>query len=379
MFKAVKKSWLQISLLVMYFVAIGLLMVLDYFDLEAFPLLNERGFYFDYTWVGRLFLLFFLWLFVLEFLNIKQSSEDLEVKPVNRIRIVAALACAAVPLIYVVAANFLGCSQAVIDLGDAIRGDYWEQASQWWELILNAEWVIVFEYLLFTFSFLATILLAYGKRGLKDYSITVGLIGGITAAYSLDVFFPYGVLRPLQMMTLPTAAFAAGFLELIGYTFYLNYSPGAQAMPTIRLVKYNLETGSGQVFGPTVSIAWPCAGVHSLFLYTLIILLLFKKSEITGFRKLVYFVVGAVGTYTVNILRIATYFIILNNTWTTSRMTDAQTFHDVYGDLFSVIWILSYMLLIMSIEKFGLAEKAMKKLQGLCVTLRLTKREAPSV
>ena len=77
MFKAVKKSWLQISLLVMYVAAIGLLMVLDYFDLEAFPLLNERGFYFDYTWVGRLFLLFFLWLFVLEFLNIKQSSEDL--------------------------------------------------------------------------------------------------------------------------------------------------------------------------------------------------------------------------------------------------------------------------------------------------------------
>ena len=350
-------------------------MFLDYFDLESFPLLNERGFYFDYTWVGRLFLLFFLWLFVLEFLNLKRSSEDLETPSISRFRIVAALVCAAVPLIYVVGANFLGGSQAVIDIGDALRGDYWRQVSPWWDLLLNAEWIIVFEYLLFTFSFLATILLAYGRSGLRDYSITAGLIVGVTAAYSLDVFFPYGVLRPLQMVTLPTAALAAGFLELIGYMFTLRYSPGPNAMPIIRLYRYNATTGVRQVVGGSVGIAWPCAGVHSLFLFTLIILLLFKRSDISGFRKVIYFIVGAIGTYIFNILRIATYFIILYNTYDTSRMDVAQTFHDVYGDLFSVVWILSYMVLVISIEKFGLVEKSMQKLRGLTDSLRLTKRE----
>jgi len=44
-----KKSLLHISLLVFFIAAIGLLMVLDYFNIESIALFNERGFYFDYT------------------------------------------------------------------------------------------------------------------------------------------------------------------------------------------------------------------------------------------------------------------------------------------------------------------------------------------
>ena len=356
-----KKSLLHISLLVFFIAAIGLLMVLDYFNIESLTLFNERGFYFDYTWKGRLFLLFFLWLFVLESsLNLeKLSKKDAETKPRSPFKILAIFICAIIPLIYVVGVNFLGLDQAILNLGDMIRGEYWREHSTYWYLILEGDWPITLEYFVFTFSFLATILLAYGKAGLKAFSISLALVAGISIAYLIDVMYPYGVFKPLQMLALPTAACAAALLDILGYRFTLSFSPGVDAMPIIRT-----STG-GRSF--SVGIAWPCAGVHSLFLYTLIILLLFKKSDISRFRKLVYFIGGAIGTYLVNILRIIVYFYILGN----QGLDAAQTFHNVHAELLFVAWILLYILLIICIQKFRLVEKTTHGLQTLRNYLRI--------
>jgi len=155
------------------------------------------------------------------------------------------------------------------------------------------------------------------------------------------------------LLALPTAACAATLLDLLGYAFTLSFSPGLDSMPIIRT-----QAGGHAV---SIGIAWPCAGVHSLFLYTLIILLLFKKSNMSSFRKLLYFIVGAIGTYLVNVLRIITYFFIRIN----SGLTAAQTFHDTYGELLFVVWVLLYILLIIGIQKFRLAEKTIHGTQTL--------------
>lgn len=355
-YEMIKKSWLQSSLLVCFIAAIVLLMILDYFNLESFAIFNERGFYFDYTWKGRLFLLFFLWLLVLEYsLNLEKApKKDLESKPRSHFKVIATFICAIIPIIYILSVNFLGFDQAVIKIGEIIRGEYWKANFGDWQHILTAAWPLSFEYLVFTVSFLATILLAYGKGGLKKFAITIGLIAGITAIYLTDTIFPYGVLKPLQALSLPTAAWAATFLDILGYTFALSFSPGPSAMPIIRT-----RAADGQIV--SIGIAWPCAGVHSLFLYTLIILLLFKKSNMSRFRKLLYFIFGAIGTYLVNVLRIIAYFFIRIN----DGLTAAQTFHDVYGELLFVVWILLYILLIIGIQKFRLAEKTIHGIKAL--------------
>jgi len=353
-YEMMKKSWLHASLLVCFIAAIVLLMILDYFNLESIALFNERGFYFDYTWKGRLFLLFFLWLFVLEYLsNLKLSKKDLETKPRSHFKVLAIFICAIIPLIYIFSVNFLGLDQTVINVGEMLRGDYWRTHSDYWRLILEGDWPITLEYFVFTISFLATTLLAYGKDGLKKFSITLALIAGISVIYLIDTIYPYGVFKPLQLLALPTAACAAALLEILGYPFVLSFSSGLDSMPIIR-------TQSG---GHTVSIgiAWPCAGVHSLFLYTLIILLLFKKSNISSFRKMLYFIVGAIGTYSVNVLRIIVYFLIRVN----EGLTVAQTFHNVYGELLFIVWILLYILLIICIQKFRLTEKTIQGAQTL--------------
>jgi thaumarchaeosortase len=194
---------------------------------------------------------------------------------------------------------------------------------------------------------------------LKTFGITLAFIAGISGVYFLDTFFPYGVFKPFQLLSLPTSACAAVFLDLLGYTFTLSFSPGAEAMPIIRMYS------GGQ--WSSVGIAWPCAGVHSMFLYVLIILLLFKKSNINRFRKLIYFVVGAIGTYFVNILRILVYFNILTN----QGFDAAQTFHDAHAELLFVAWILIYILLIICIEKFKLVEKTAHGIQTLRDSLKI--------
>ena len=252
-YEMAKKSWLQGFVLVCFIAAIVLLMILDYFNLESIAIFNERGFYFDYTWKGRLFLLFFLWLFVLEYsLNLeKASKKDLESKPRSHFKVIATFICAIIPIIYILSVNFLGFDQTVIKIWEIIRGEYWRANFADWQHILKAAWPLSFEYLVFTVSFIATILLAYGKSGLKKFAITIGLIAGITLIYLTDTIFPYGVLKPLQMLALPTAAWAAVLLDIMGYVFTLSYSPAIDSMPLIRTI-----VGGEHI---SIGIAWPCA------------------------------------------------------------------------------------------------------------------------
>jgi hypothetical protein len=104
-----KKSWLHAALLACFVAAIVLLVILDYCNIESFRIFNENGFYFDYTWKGRLFLLFFLWLFVLETsLNWEvQPQNDAETPTIN-LKTLASFIFALIPLTYIISVNFLG-------------------------------------------------------------------------------------------------------------------------------------------------------------------------------------------------------------------------------------------------------------------------------
>jgi exosortase/archaeosortase family protein len=72
------------------------------------------------------------------------------------------------------------------------------------------------------------------------------------------------------------------------------------------------------------------------------ILLFLKNSTIPWKQKLVYFIFGAVVTYFINALRIATIFIIAVGGG------DIEPFHNYYGQLYSITWIISYPLVIIA-------------------------------
>ena len=342
-----KKSWLHLSLIACFGIAVFLLMFLDYFNLEKISFFNNNGFLFDVTWKGRLFLFFFFWLFaVVSFSEFRSLGGILQASSRSRLRLLFILVFALVPLLYIIGVNFLGLDQPVIQAGDFLRGEYWKASSSNWENFLTGDWPLSIEYLVFTLSFLATLFLAFGKRGLKIFSLAIGLIAGITVVYMIDTLFPYGAFVPLQSFALPTAACAAVLLQALGIPFNFAFSPTALgSMPVIVV--------SAQGASVATSVAWPCAGVHSLFLYTVLILLLFGNSNISGFRKAIYFVVGLVGTFSVNVLRIVRYFVLLVG----QGKEVALTFHNVYGELYFFTWMLGYFFLIWGIQRFSIVER----------------------
>ena len=340
-----KKYYFHTTLLVCFTVPIILLVILDYLNIESFWPINDR-FLFNETWKGRMFYLFFIWLLFLE--SIIDLERIVEKRPKNRFRILTVFICASVPLIYILGVNFFGINQAVVKLGLDIG-----IGSDPYFIFLS--WPLSLEYLVFFISFLIAIFLAYKTDGMKTFSISLSLLGVMGLVYTVDTYYPEGMLKPLQMLALPAAACAAALLEILGYNFTLRYQPGPGSLPTIYMGGFQ-----------PVGIVWSCAGVHSLLLYLLIILLLFKRSNISGFRKLVYFIVGAVCTYFVNILRIASYFVIRES----SGQNAAQSFHNSIGELYFIFWMFAYILLIISIERFMLVEKTRYGIQRLVLFLK---------
>jgi exosortase/archaeosortase family protein len=105
-----------------------------------------------------------------------------------------------------------------------------------------------------------------------------------------------------------------------------------------------------QVAGPLgtakFAIAWPCAGIESLIIFTAVALLFLTRMSISRRAKIGYFAFGAAVTYLINILRIAFIFTIGMQFGEDSSQVEA--FHSYYGPLYGVAWIISYPLLLLA-------------------------------
>jgi len=149
--------------------------------------------------------------------------------------------------------------------------------------------------------------------------------------------YRYGSFTPFQIFVPTTAMLAEKILNLMGYETILILG---RSMPRL-LVK-----NSGEAYWQAgADIAWPCSGVESLIIYTLIILLFLRITVPSWKQKIIYFTIGAIVTYFINILRIVTIFMIAANTGGVGS-PEAQSFHNYYGQLYSIVWIVSYPLII---------------------------------
>jgi thaumarchaeosortase len=179
---------------------------------------------------------------------------------------------------------------------------------------------------------------SFGKKGLKEFSIPIIFLGVIGTLFTIDNVFPYGEFTPFQLLVPTTAMLAANLLGLMGYQTTLT-AVGNMPRLTATDPTNSLRTA-------TFDIAWPCAGIESLILYSVIILLFLKRLPISSKRKTVYFTIGAIITYFINILRIVSIFEIGMN------HGDFQLFHFYYGPLYSISWIIIYPVIILAIQSF---------------------------
>ncbi len=287
---------------------------------------------FDLTWKGRMFYLFFMWLLLIESVLDWEVIVEKQRTFRNRFRVFATCVFAAVPTLYVISVNFFGLNQMIISLGQAlqIRQDF-----------INGAWPLSVEYLVLISFFIFAVWLAYGLAGLRSLSISLSLLAGMGAIYLVDTIWQFGTIKPMQLLALPTAACAAALLDLLGYNVELMYPVSSPEYGSFPLM--TVRAGGETV---RASIAWPCAGVHSLFLFALITLVFFKKTTLQRDRKLVFFLIGAAGTYLTNIFRISSFFTI------SIRYGEeaGNVFHDSYGELYFIAWMLIYFVIVVTIQ-----------------------------
>ena len=205
------------------------------------------------------------------------------------------------------------------------------------------DWTLSFEYLIFISFFIFATWLAYGLAGLKSFSISLSLLVGIGVIYLVDTIWPFGTLKPMQLLAVPTAACATALLDLLGYNIGLPY-PSSASSPEYGSLPRIIVREGGKI--ARADVAWPCAGVHSLLLFTLITLVFFKKTTIQRERKIIFFLIGAVGTYLTNIFRIASYFTISIHYGSEAGLV----FHNSYGELYFIAWMLLYFIIIVAIQ-----------------------------
>jgi thaumarchaeosortase len=235
------------------------------------------------------------------------------------------------PTLYAVGLSY-GLHGGIVDLGRAVgvpilNGDEW---------FLTHSWPFSLEYVLFSVFFVTSIWLLYGIRGLKSFAVSSFFLGGVGVFYMIDTFYPYGTFTSLQAFVPITVSGVVFILNVLGYGTQ-TFAGGADGLGLY-------ATKANRSYSAIVS--WSCAGSHSLFLYSFMIMLFLRGTNISRMRKIIYVVLGAVGTFFVNILRIVTIYVIGIN----GGNQPAELFHEFYGEFFFIAWMFIYLSLIFLTE-----------------------------
>jgi len=279
---------------------------------------------FELMWKGRTFQLFFVWLIALEFIlgwDIIKTKISLQ----NRVVSAAYAMALLLPTFYVLLEYYLG-------LNDAIAA--WAQQSG---VAFADSMPLAIEYLAFSAMFCAVIFAAFGKKGLSGFALPALFAVLVGVLYTIDNVFPYGEFTPFQLLVPTTASLAAGVLGLMGFSV-VSGTDLSNGMPSLAV--------SGPEGSATFAIAWPCAGIESLLIFTAVALLFLKRMNIGWPAKVGFFAIGAAVTYLINVLRIANIFILGMQYGVSSQEVD--TFHFYYGPLYAMAWIVAYPLIIIA-------------------------------
>lgn len=282
---------------------------------------------------GRAMYLIFLCLLLLEIVLAwdKPLKNPLASKDV---RVFAALTCMLCPTLYVILTLMLGFKGQIIEIGRILGVPYREYGS-WF---LEVAWPVSIEVFLYVCFFLLSVWLLYGISGIRRFSIS-GFFLGASSIFNIlgQVFFPAGSLQVAQSFVPVTVAASTWLLNLLSYTTFTAPVQGGS------LLRVAGNSGSAAFL-----VYWPSAGIQSLVIYSFTILLFLKGAAMPYWRKGTYFVVGTVGTFFVNVLRIVSICLLAVNV----GVGVGRMFHDYYGELYFIAWMIVYLLIIFFIESF---------------------------
>ena len=301
------------------------------------------------TWEGRAFYLFFLWLFALEFILGSRNPKPKTNSSTSWARIIGGFFMLMIPTIYLIEFYMFGLNNTIIEFGKLLGiGQGFSVIAQSW--LIYTSFPISLEYIIVAVSIFMGVLLLLDFDGIRQFSVSISLLGLIGVFFMINTFRPYTASFP-NFLSLLSPVFPQSGVSIQGFVPFIS-SIVASAMQRIGYAVQMVVLSDGAVQmlvnGHGFLIYWPCAGVYSLFIYTFVILLFLKGFPMSLWGKLGCLVIGAVGTFFVNILRIVS---IISITITSGDVT-GEYFHNYYGELYFLAWIVLYLFALVFIQRF---------------------------
>ena len=246
---------------------------------------------------------------------------------VSKRRLIFGIPLAAVTIIYFVLLDF-GLHDYIINAAPAFNV----------QLIYSWEWF--WDFLVITIFAISASILMFGKKWIRIVIAGPVFLGGSAIILSLDAVFPYDALGPLQYFVphlVQTNVWIINALDL-----------------GVATARDNLMFLRGD-HGPfALQVFWPSAGVHSVVIYSLVMMAFLLKMNIKQSRKFMYFGLGILGTIIINMIRIFSLSVFALKVST--NPVEFEEYHSVAGEIMFLPWLFAFLLVVTVIET-----KRMKK------------------
>ena len=218
-------------------------------------------------------------------------------------------------------------------LGFGLRSSIHEAAGAYNVRLIDS-WIWMWDFIIMASYIAAALTVLYGTKWLRIAPAGPIYLVGSAIILSLDAFFPYDTLGPLQVVVPYMLQINAWFVNTLGF---------GEAV-----ARENLILLKGQHGSMALQVFWPSAGVHSMIIYTLVMMAFLLKMNIEPKRKLMYFAIGATGTVIVNMIRIfsLSLFALLIST----NAAEFEEFHSIAGEIMFLPWLAAYLFLVMHVE-----------------------------
>ena len=246
---------------------------------------------------------------------------------VSKRRLIFGIPLAAVTIIYFVLLDF-GLHDYIINAAPAFNV----------QLIYSWEWF--WDFLVITIFAISASILMFGKKWIRIVIAGPVFLAGSAIILSLDAFFPYDTLGPLQYFVphlVQTNVWIINAFEL----------GTATARDNLMFLQGDHGPFALQVF-------WPSAGVHSVVIYSLVMMAFLLKMNIKQNRKIMYFGLGIIGTIVINLIRIFSLSVFALKVST--NPVEFEEYHSVAGEIMFLPWLFGFLLVVTIIET-----KRMKK------------------
>jgi thaumarchaeosortase len=257
-------------------------------------------------------------LFAMAFITAELFGIRLEIP---KKRIIAIIPLAGAVIAYLTALEF-GLKNYLI----AIAPNYHVQ--------LVDSWAWMWDFIVIAIFFMTSLTILFGKRWIRISPAGPIYAVGTAIILSLDAFFPYDSLGPLQYVV-PYLVRLDVFLI---NTFHLGL---ASAHGNIMFLSGDHGPFALQVF-------WPSAGVHSTIIYSLVMMAFLLKMNIQRNRKAVYIALGVIGTIGVNVIRILSLSLFVLKVST--NVNEFESFHGIAGEIMFLPWLFVFLLVVTYVE-----------------------------